>query len=180
MVEFDELVRGEAAGQLLIGVDRAFARRFYTDVSLREIETRTGEAPYVEKMVVYCAFVGGPLVLLASLAQSAWLLGWWSALFIPLAAAVWAGVYGNSARASARMRFISLILVSCAIGFALSAGSLRVGWGLALTYSAALWLARLLYVSATSFLRGFVLRNRRAWEWLEEHVVLKEVGEIAG
>jgi hypothetical protein len=180
MVEFDDLVRREAAGELLIGVDRPFARRFYTDVSLREVEARTGEAPYFEKMIVYFAFVGGPLVLLASLAQSVWLLGWWSVLFIPIAVVVWVGVYGDSARAGARMTFISLLVVACAIGFAISPGSSRPGWGLAFTYSAGLWLARLLYVSATSFLRGFVLRNRRAWEWLQEHMVIREGGGIAG
>jgi hypothetical protein len=176
VIDFDDVVSREASGKLLIGVDRPFARGFYTDVPLREVEARTGEAPYFEKGVVYLAFVGGPLLLVVSLVRSAWVLGWWSALFVPLAAVVWAGVYGDSARATSRMRVISLILVVSGIGFGLSADSTRGNWGLALTYTAALWLSRLLYVSATSFMRAFVLRNRRAWEWLQEHMVLKEVG----
>ena len=175
MMDFDELVRKEAAGQLLLGVDRAFARRFYTDVPLREIEAKTGEAPYFEKAVVFLAFLGGPFTLLGSLILSVWVLGWWSGLFIPLAMLVWFGNHGDSARATARLRVISGILAICGCGFMTSYGLARSRWGLAFTFVAALWLSRLLYVSATSFLRGFVLRNRRAWEWLHEQFVLRHV-----
>lgn len=175
MIDFDELVRREASGQVVVGVDRPFARRFYTDLPVREIEAQTGEAPYFEKMVVYAAFIGGPLLLLVSLAESIWVLGWWSALFIPLAVIVWAVVYVNSPKARAGMTAISLIVVVSAIGFGVSNGS-RPEWGLILTYVSALWLSLLLYVAATSFLRGFVLRNRRAYEWIQEHLIVREVG----
>ena len=175
MMDFDELVRREAAGQVLLGVDRAFARRFYTDVPLREIEAKTGEAPYFEKAVVFLALVGGPITLFGSLILSTWALGWWSALFIPIAAVIWVGAHGDSARATARLRTISVIFAICGFGFTMSDGLARTRWGMALTFAAAVWLSRLLYASATSFLRGFVLRNRRAWEWLHEQLVVRQV-----
>ena len=175
MIDFDELVRQEEAGHLILGVDRAFARRFYTNVPLREIEARTGEGPYLEKTVIYSAFVGGPLLLLASLAQSLWVLGYWSALFIPVAAVVWVVVHADSVRARAAMTTVSLVVAATAIGFGVSHGSIRFSWALALTYAASLWLSRLLYVSATFFLRAFVLRNRGAWEWLQGQFVVREV-----
>jgi len=175
MMEFDEVVRREAAGQVLVGVDRTFARRFYTGVPLRQIEERTGEGPYFEKMVIYLAFFGGPLALLASLFLSIWILGWWSALLIPVAVVVWIGFHANSARGAARIHFTSLILISCVLALVFSGGPNRERWGLALTYTTALWLSRLLYASATSFLRAFALRNRLAWEWIQEHLIVREV-----
>ncbi len=42
--EYKALVQSAYEGRVLIGVDRIFARRLYTDVATSAIETATGEA----------------------------------------------------------------------------------------------------------------------------------------
>ena len=174
MLDFDDLVRREADGSVLLGVDRTFARRFYTNVSLNEIEARTGQTPYFEKAVIYTALVGAPVLLLLSVIRSPWVIGWWSALSIPVAVLIWIGFYGDSARAGARLRVISVVVVGVGIGTLVTDGQTRAVWFLGFVYASALWLTRLLYISATSFLRALVLQNRRAWEWLHEQFVLRD------
>ncbi len=60
-LEHAEIVRDEDAGHLLIGIDRPVARKFYTDMSISSIEAETGEAPYLEKLLVFTCFIGGPI-----------------------------------------------------------------------------------------------------------------------
>lgn len=174
MLDFDDLVQREKDGSVLLGVDRTFARRFYTDVALKEIEAKTGQAPYFEKTVVYAAFVGAPILLFLTLVRALWVLGWWSALGIPVAMAIWIGFYSDSARATARLRLIAFEVAASGIAALFTDGSARAVWFLAFMFTSALWLSRLLYVSSTSFLRSTVLENRRAWEWLHQEFVIKE------
>jgi hypothetical protein len=61
------LVELEEQGKILIGIDRSMARKFYTDIPLKKIEEETGEAPYFEKIIVWIAFLFGPISLLASI-----------------------------------------------------------------------------------------------------------------
>lgn len=49
-----------------------------------------------------------------------------------------------------------------------------IGWYTVLI-AFALWNARLVYAAATYFIRGFVVRNRRAYEFLAPHIHLQEV-----
>lgn len=90
-VSFEEIVRLETNGQLLIGIDRAFARRFYTNLPLRTVEEHTDEAPYFEKAFVMGAFVGGPLALAASAIYAVFVISWWSVLIIPIGTLIWLG-----------------------------------------------------------------------------------------
>lgn len=172
---FDEVVRRARYGQLMVGVDRFFARRFYTDVSLIIVQEHTGEAPYLEKALVLGAFVGGPLALLASAVLAVLVVGWWSALAIPLGSLLWFSYYGMSSRGGARLTSVSFLLVAAAVLYALSSSENRPLWGLASLYLAALWLGRFVYSGSTALLRGFVLRNPKAFEWLRDHLVLREL-----
>ena len=57
-----------------------------------------------------------------------------------------------------------------------SAAGVAMGAGAHLRGSPLALFRILTVAAATFFMRAFVLRNRRAWEWLQEHIVLKEVG----
>lgn len=170
-LEHDELVKQEAAGKLLIGVDRAFARKFYTEFPLKEIRKRTGEAPYFEKGVTFLCWSGSPSALLTTLVMSPFLLGWWSLLTIPLSILVWVGFSTNSSRGSAGLSFPTLILGS-SIG-SWSTGLLAWRFSLVLfSLAIAVWLGRLLYVATTVFLRGFALRNHLAFELVQDGITI--------
>jgi hypothetical protein len=172
MPDFEEVVRREADGSLLVGVHRSLARQFWTEVPLKEIEARTGEAPYAQKAIVYLAFVGGPVLLLASLIRAPWVFGWWAALGIPLGLVSWIAFYGGSARATGGLGAITVVWLAIAGVTAFNHGTAKATWLLALLYASALWLSRLLYVASTSFFRYLVLHNRRAWDWLNSSIEL--------
>ncbi len=172
--EYKDFVARANAGALLIGVDRAIARKFYTGVSISRIEEETGEAPYFEKMIVWLAFVTAPIALLASFIVSILAFRWWAALAIPISVVAYFVYSGQSSMPRRGMLGISILL-------ALSVGSLFTGfftsqfvpwYFIAIVF--ALWVSRLVYCAATSLLRAFVLRNQRALEFMREHIQVRE------
>ena len=76
-MEHKKVIELEKQGKLLIGVDRAVARRFYTDVPISKIEEETGETPYLEKTVVWFIFLLGPVALILSTVLGFLTFGWW-------------------------------------------------------------------------------------------------------
>lgn len=91
-ITFEQVVTLEKTGRLIVGIDRVFARRFYTDVSLRSVKEQTGEAPYLEKALVLCSFIGAPVILIVTAAFAISALGWWSLLAIPVGVFLWGGL----------------------------------------------------------------------------------------
>ena len=173
--EYQALVVQIKSGSLLIGVDRAMARKLYTDVSLSRITQETGETPYLEKIVVFGAFVGGPLALLASFVMAALAFGWWATLAIPVSIVVYALFAGASSMPKQGMGGVSVVLASAMLSLYLRwFPSGYVGWYVVLVVFA-LWNARLVYAAATYFIRAFVIRNRRAYDFLAPHIHLREV-----
>lgn len=172
--EYQALVARIQSGSLLIGVDRSMARKLYTDVSLSRIEAETGEAPYFEKTVVLGAFVGGPVSLLASFIMAVFAFGWWAALAIPVSIVVYFVFAGASSMPKQGMAGVSMLLVLALLSVYLSwLPSDYIAWYVALILFA-LWNARLVYAAATHFIRAFVIRNRRAYEFLAPHIHLRE------
>jgi len=172
--EYQALVARVQAGSLLIGVDRSTARKLYTDVPLSRIEAETGEAPYFEKMVVLGAFVGGPVSLLASFVMAVLGFGWWAALAIPVSIVVYFVFAGASSMPKQGMAGVSVLLAFALLGFYLNwFPSNYIAWHAVLVLFA-FWNARLIYAAATHFIRAFVVRNHRAYEFLAPHIHLRE------
>ncbi len=46
--EYQDLVKRAYEGKILVGVDRALARKVYTNLSIAKIRAFTGETPYFE------------------------------------------------------------------------------------------------------------------------------------
>jgi len=172
--EYQAIVSRIQTGSLLIGIDRSMARKFYTDVPLSRIEEQTGEAPYFEKAVVFGAFIGGPLALLASFVMAVFAFGWGAVLAIPASVVLYFIFTGASSMPRNGMAGITVLLV-------LALASLYLNWfpssymaWYAVLIAAALWSARLIYSAATVFIRAFVVRNRRAFEFLAPYIQLKD------
>ena len=172
--EYQALVARIQSNSLLIGVDRSMARKLYTDVSLSRIKAETGESPYFEKMVVLGAFVGGPVSLLASFAMAVLAFGWWAALAIPVSIVVYFVFAGASSMPKQGMAGVSVLLACALLGLYLEWFPSRyIAWNVVLVLFA-LWNARLVYSAATHFIRAFVVRNRRAYEFLAQDIHLRE------
>lgn len=177
--EHADIVAREARGELAIGVDRVFARRFYTDVPIREIEQKTGEAPYTEKLIVFTAFIGSPLILLAASALAIFVLHWWAVLAIPAGFVSWILYKLKSPLGRARLSPTSVLLAIVTAGWALNLGGLRPVLGVGAVYVLAMWLDRLLYAASTLLLRAFIIRNSKAFTWLRQHLVIRETPSAA-
>jgi len=161
--EYKQFVDEVYKGNVLLGVDRAFARQLFTGVSIKTIEEKTGETPYLEKAIVAVAFLGGPLALLASLILAIFALKWWAVLAVPICVTVWLVYHGMSCRGDAGILFVSFLLLGSIV---LYFSSLLPNNGLGLLVSCfllSLWLSRFLYWGSTFFLRAFVLRSYNAF-----------------
>lgn len=168
-----ELVNQEQQGKLLIGIDRPFARRFYTETPIATVLAETGEAPYFEKHTTFSVFFGGPLLLLSACISAAMFFAWWAALAIPVFLFIWIGFHSASSDGRSGSIGISIVLISFLI---LSFTSL-LPLSFAVTFSlflASLWCSRVLYLASTVFLRCFILRNARAFEILRNAITLKD------
>jgi len=172
--EFQALVARIHSGAILVGVDRSMARKFYTDVSLARIEAETGEAPYFEKVVVFGAMIGGPLALLVSFVLAVMAFGWWAALAIPVSILIYFVFAGASSMPGGGMGVVTVLVGLAALGTYLGWFPSRYAGWYALVLAMAFWNARLVYAAATHFVRAFVVRNRRAYEFLAEHIHLRE------
>lgn len=177
--EHAAIVARESRGQLAIGVDRVFARRFYTDVPIREIEQQAGEAAYLEKLIIFTAFIGSPVVLLAASALAVFLLHWWAALAIPAGLLSWVLYKLRSPLGHSSLTPASVLLVLLTTASVLDIGSLRPILAVGAAYILSLWLDRLVYIASTVLLRAFVIRNSKAFTWLKQHLVIRETAGAA-
>jgi hypothetical protein len=176
--DYRELVKQAYAGEILIGVDRPFARQLYTSVPMAIIRDETGESPYFERALISLAFYGAPFVLLASLVIAWFAFHWWAILVIPVAAMFWL-VYGSlSVRGNAGILLISLMLVGAIVLSFISVFSNRFIPIFLANYFFALWCSRFVYCCGAFLLRCFVLRNHRALASLSNGLTIGGVEQI--
>lgn len=173
--EYKAFVQSAYQGRLLVGVDRVFARKLYTDVSTSAIEEATGEAPYLEKLVVWFAFLASPLALLGSVVLAAFAFRWWALLVVPLACLWWMFNRSMSVRGGSSIWFLTLAVIAAMTVHFMSL--LPSPWmsGFVAAFVFAMWCDRLLCCASTWFLRAFVLRNQRALQAFNEGLTIREV-----
>jgi hypothetical protein len=175
--EYKAFVESAYHGRLLVGVDRVFARKLYTDVPTSAIEEATGEAPYFEKLVVWFAFVASPSALLGSAVLAAFAFRWWALLIIPVACLCWMFNRSMSVRGGSSMWFLTLAVIA-----AMSVHIMNLvpsSWmsGFVAAFAFAMWCDRLLYCASTFFLRSFVLRNKRALQAFRDGLTIQGAPE---
>ena len=174
-MEHEELIELEKSGKLIIGVDRGMARQFYTQVTTSRIKDETGEAPYFEKAIVLLSFVLGPIALLASIVLGFFAFGWWGIIVMVLCPVMYFTYSSMSVMGSSGIIGITIFLlisVGIHVWGILNAPSMT---SFAIYFILSLWCARFLYCSSTFFLRAFVLRNRKAYEYLSNQLVIRKV-----
>ena len=174
--DYKVFVQSVHDGRTLVGIDRIFARKLYTSRATSEIKKATGEAPYLAKLIVWFAFLGGPLAMLSSGVAAVLAFGWWALVITPAAFVWWFLNQSMSSRGDATIRTHSLFLVA-AVGVHLAGRLLspEVSSFLVL-FALSLWCSRLLYCTSTFFLRAFVLRNHQALEAFAEGITIRESG----
>jgi hypothetical protein len=170
--EHAEIVTKESEGKLRLGIDRSYARKFYTDVPIRLVQRETGEAPYFEKLVAFTCFLGSPITLLLSSIVAISNFGWWSAAVIPVSFIAWLLYAGRSAAGRSRLLGLTVVLLGMLLFHLLQPEGRRFT-SFFLLFTLSLWLHRLLYIAATVFLRSFIIRNHRAFSLVYDHVAIR-------
>jgi hypothetical protein len=174
---FHEVVAAEGRGEIIVGVDRPSARKFYTDVPAAEIRKHTGAVPYIEMAITRGALFGSPICLIVAEILSIRVLGWWSVLAILASVAIWFTVMSSSPRGDSNLAFLTGVLVASFLPLLQGISPST----LALTLlGVSLWLARFTYVFSTSIFRGYVLSNPLAFEWLHQYLVIRDAKKVAG
>lgn len=169
------LVELEKQGKIIIGVDRVIARKFYTDVSIKKIEVETDKAPYFEKIVVWFAFLFGPISLLTSIIMGFLFFNWWGIIFLLFCPLVYFTYSASSVRGNSKMIGISiLLLVSACIYFFRVFNTPKIT-GFITIFILSLWCIRLLYCSSTLLLRNFVIRNEKAYQYLSQYLRIRSI-----
>jgi len=166
------LVKQESAGSILLGVDRAHARQFYTDISVRVVEEQTGEAPYFEKMTVWLSLIGSIVALLVSFWFAILAFRWWSVIVIPVALMLWL-LYASRSTAGTSRLLGSTVVVAGVVALHFLRPDAQRFTPFLLSLALALWLYRFVYISATHFLRSFIIRNHRAFTYVHEFITIR-------
>jgi hypothetical protein len=157
-------------GRIAIGIDRGFARQFYTDIAASEIEKRTGERDGFARSLVFGAFLLAPAALLGTCILTVIAFKWYSAIAIPIAVAIYAAYQGSSALARSKLTTISWMLALSIAAFILAGPRDPLPSALIFTFLLSLWALRFTYIAAVRSLRAFVLRNAWAYNWLRGEV----------
>lgn len=172
--EYKAFVQSAYDGRLLVGVDRIFARKLYTEISTSEIEEATGEKPRLAKLVVWFAYLASPLAMLITAILAAFSFRWWALVIIPAGFLGWMLNSMTARRGSSSMWFLTLVGIA-AVGIHLMrllADPYLSGF--IASFAFALWCDRLLYSASTFFFRAFILRNPRAFLAFGEGVRIRE------
>jgi len=99
-INHKEIVKREERGEIVIGIDPAVARRFFTSTDHRSVQQEIGEALFIERFFVKALFCLGVLSLLAGIVASIFAIKWWSVLGIPMMIVSWFILGGRASMGS--------------------------------------------------------------------------------
>lgn len=169
------LVELEEQGKIIIGVDRVMARKFFINISIKKTEEETGETPYFEKIIVWFAFLFGPISLLASIILGFWFFKWWGIICLIFFPLIYFACSSSSARGDSKMIGISILLLTSACIYFFKVFDIPKITGSAMVFIFSLWCIRFLYCSSTFLLRNFVIRNEKAYQYLRQHLKIRAI-----
>jgi hypothetical protein len=154
--EHREIVASEAEGRLLVGIDRASARQFFTQTDGSSMATITGEHLYAQIILVKTAVVLANLLPFVAAGLAVAAFGWWALLIGPATIVLCLFFFNTSRIGGVGLGFPASIFVAAAVSFFAAPLPAFARWWL-LALAAAIFFARFMYVAATVFLRHLVL-----------------------
>lgn len=157
--QYDEILKRQDAGEILLYIDTASFRKFFTDINNAKVKELIGESLQMESYVIkFIMFILEPLSLLTTIVASVFLFKWFALLIIPVLVLLWGFLKGQASIGRQKI-FFPLVLLVVGIIAALSYQEYG-GWfkllviGLPATYFS----SKLLYYLSARF--GFMLIHR--------------------
>ncbi|MDP2898516.1 MAG: hypothetical protein Q8Q12_18410 [bacterium] len=174
----EDFVRAAAAGHILIGIEPALARRFFTNIDRRTLEQKVGAPLTVQRLLVKTAWLLEWISLLAGMIASVVALGWYAAIAVPVMAVASFILGGMASYGRQRMRgAICLVLLAVSLAYALRhEGPALVVWLalLPLPY----FFARLTYKLGTALLRRLCLKSERVFNLLSGRAIFFKENDL--
>lgn len=163
MIPYDEMLPGVESGQLLMGVDPAFARQFYTDLTNSQREQEVGDAQVNQSNTIrfFCGLES--IAMLTAAIASGFAFHWWAALIIPALIVLW--FFWKSTASVGCPSFIpSTLLIVLSWGVAFYFRDRGTAFVVALVAAPLPHLfSRMVYRTASDFLRQLAKGNSRAY-----------------
>jgi len=82
--DYQEFVRQAEKGEILIGVEPAVAREFFTTIDHSVIKEKIGEALFIERFLVKTCWLLEFICLLAGIIVTIFAMKWYSIIIIPV------------------------------------------------------------------------------------------------
>lgn len=165
-IHFKEVVDRTDRGELLVGVEPALARRFFTDSDSKALQREFGNSYCKERLLVKAVWLLEYLTLFAGLIASIFAFHWYSIIIIPTMVII-TFLYGAKASAGHQNigGVLSMLFVCITLAYYFQyRGIVLTVWLLLLPMP--YLFARLTYKLSTSFLRSLSLNNERLFNFL--------------
>ena len=157
--QYDEILKKQDAGEILLYIDTASFRKFFTEIDNAKVRKLIGESLQMESYVIkFIMFVLKPLSLLTTVVASIFLFKWFALLIAPALIILWVFLKGQASIGKQKI-FFPLILLIVGIIVAFSYQGYGIWFklfviGLPATYFS----SKLLYYLSARF--GFMLIPR--------------------
>lgn len=172
-IDYKNLVELEKKNKILIGVGRIMARKFYTDIPIKKIEKETDEAPYFEKMIILPVFLLGPVLFLISIILGFLVFGFWGIIFFALSLFIYITYSSLSVKGNSKITGITILLIALIVSYFFKIFNISRIIGAITVFVLSLWCIRFLYCASTFFLRNFIIRNEKAYNYLSQYLKIK-------
>lgn len=175
-INHEEIVRKEEKGEILIGIDPAVARQFFTETNHRDIQEEIGEPLFIERFFVKVFFYVSWLSLLAGVVVCVLAIKWYCTIAIPLMLVSGFILSGKASMGKQKLFFpFSLVIIASILAYFLKGRGIEVSIRITLL-PLPYFFAQLTYKSATIFLRSLSIRNEKAFNLLyQKGIFLREV-----
>ena len=173
---YQEFVKQAERGEILVGIDPAVARKFFTDTDHEAVQKEIGEPLFVERFFAKTVWLFEFITLFAGAIASIFALAWYSAIVIPLMIVVFFIFGGKASMGTQKIGGAVLLVIICLVlAFYFSDKGLALFLWLILL-PMPYFFARLTYKLSTVFLRALSLRNEKVFNMLNDKgIFLKKV-----
>ncbi len=158
--QYQKIIRDKNNGKILIYIDTASFRKFFTEVDTNKIQKLIGHPLKHESLIIkVILYALEPLSLLASIVSSVFLFKWFSILVIPIIFISWAFLKSHSANGKQSILF-PIILIIAIIIIAITISEIGIWYKLfTVCIIASYFFTRLLYYLTAFFTFRLIDKN---------------------
>lgn len=175
-MEYQDFVTAEKNGKILVGIEPAIARRFFTETNYKEAIELTDNNLFLERFSIRLLMILEVVFAILAVILSALSLKWYSLLFIPIFLIFWFKYKLGSSLANQNISgivFITFFVITSSLYFFkdnLLTVLLCISTPLTFLFS------KLIYKASTVFLRNLAINNHKIYGLLlDKGIFIKHI-----